>query len=175
MSLILFGEYGDSGTLPLKESNKSNKFERNQLDEFSFSEMLSLGDLCKVRIWHDNKGQGSGRGGLGCFHLREQQTQDRLKAESPALLQAGKITWIFYPDPVSQLPCLATQVTLAAGAASAAAGPQLSLGLQPPLQHQGCLPLSRATQPGVPTLTESGQHLSHRPAWHSQGSFMFSA
>lgn len=74
VSLILFGEYGDSGTLPLKESNKSNKFERNQMDEFSFSEMLSLGDLCKVRIWHDNKGQGNGRGGLGCFHLREQQT-----------------------------------------------------------------------------------------------------
>ncbi|RLV99983.1 hypothetical protein DV515_00009258, partial [Chloebia gouldiae] len=63
VSLILFGEYGDSGTLPLKESNKSNKFERNQMDEFSFSEMLSLGDLCKVRIWHDNKGQGSDRGG----------------------------------------------------------------------------------------------------------------
>uniref|UniRef100_A0A8C3USI3 Lipoxygenase homology domains 1 n=1 Tax=Catharus ustulatus TaxID=91951 RepID=A0A8C3USI3_CATUS len=60
VSLILFGEYGDSGTLPLKESNKSNKFERNQLDEFSFSEMLSLGDLCKVRIWHDNKGIAPG-------------------------------------------------------------------------------------------------------------------
>ncbi|NWV97363.1 LOXH1 protein, partial [Machaerirhynchus nigripectus] len=60
VSLILFGEYGDSGTLPLKESNKSNKFERNQMDEFSFSEMLSLGDLCKVRIWHDNKGIAPG-------------------------------------------------------------------------------------------------------------------
>ncbi|NXR66223.1 LOXH1 protein, partial [Rhadina sibilatrix] len=60
VSLILFGEYGDSGILPLKESNKSNKFERNQMDEFSFSEMLSLGDLCKVRIWHDNKGIAPG-------------------------------------------------------------------------------------------------------------------
>ncbi|XP_062369972.1 lipoxygenase homology domain-containing protein 1 [Cinclus cinclus] len=60
VSLILFGEYGDSGTLPLKESSKSNKFERNQMDEFSFSEMLSLGDLCKVRIWHDNKGIAPG-------------------------------------------------------------------------------------------------------------------
>lgn len=58
VSLILFGENGDSGTLALKESNKSNKFERNQMDEFNFSDMLSLGDLCKVRIWHDNKGQG---------------------------------------------------------------------------------------------------------------------
>lgn len=58
VSLILFGENGDSGTLALKESNKSNKFERNQMDEFNFPDMLSLGDLCKVRIWHDNKGQG---------------------------------------------------------------------------------------------------------------------
>ncbi|XP_074669791.1 lipoxygenase homology domain-containing protein 1 [Strix aluco] len=60
VSLILFGENGDSGTLALKESNKSNKFERNQMDEFNFSDMLSLGDLCKVRIWHDNKGIAPG-------------------------------------------------------------------------------------------------------------------
>lgn len=97
VSLILFGEYGDSGTLPLKESNKSNKFERNQMDEFSFSEMLSLGDLCKVRIWHDNKGQSNDRGGgrvRDVFTWANTQTQDRLKAEFPALLQAGKVTWI---------------------------------------------------------------------------------
>ncbi|NXF11356.1 LOXH1 protein, partial [Smithornis capensis] len=60
VSLILFGEYGDSGILALKESNKSNKFERNQMDEFSFLDMLSLGDLCKVRVWHDNKGIAPG-------------------------------------------------------------------------------------------------------------------
>ncbi|XP_068279481.1 lipoxygenase homology domain-containing protein 1 [Nyctibius grandis] len=60
VSLILFGENGDSGTLALKESNKSNKFERNQMDEFNFPDMLSLGDLCKVRIWHDNKGIAPG-------------------------------------------------------------------------------------------------------------------
>ncbi|XP_059690106.1 lipoxygenase homology domain-containing protein 1 [Gavia stellata] len=60
VSLILFGENGDSGTLALKESNKSNKFERNQMDEFNFLDMLSLGDLCKVRIWHDNKGIAPG-------------------------------------------------------------------------------------------------------------------
>nr|XP_009664467.1 PREDICTED: lipoxygenase homology domain-containing protein 1 [Struthio camelus australis] len=60
VSLILFGENGDSGTLALKESNKSNKFERNQMDEFTFPDMLSLGDLCKVRIWHDNKGIAPG-------------------------------------------------------------------------------------------------------------------
>ncbi|KAM6289832.1 lipoxygenase homology domain-containing protein 1 [Aegotheles albertisi] len=60
VSLILFGENGDTGTLALKESNKSNKFERNQMDEFHFEDMLSLGDLCKVRIWHDNKGIAPG-------------------------------------------------------------------------------------------------------------------
>uniref|UniRef100_A0A8C6YX29 Lipoxygenase homology PLAT domains 1 n=1 Tax=Nothoprocta perdicaria TaxID=30464 RepID=A0A8C6YX29_NOTPE len=60
VSLILFGENGDSGILALKESNKSNKFERNQMDEFTFTDMLSLGELCKVRIWHDNKGIAPG-------------------------------------------------------------------------------------------------------------------
>ncbi|XP_029436484.1 lipoxygenase homology domain-containing protein 1 [Rhinatrema bivittatum] len=58
--LIIFGENGDSGTLALKESDHSNKFERNQLDVFKFPDMLSLGDLCKVRVWHDNKGIGPG-------------------------------------------------------------------------------------------------------------------
>ena len=97
MSLILFGENGDSGTLALKESNKSNKFERNQMDEFNFSDMLSLGDLCKVRIWHDNKGQGGELGGVGevriTFSLEETHpplwTWGRLRALFPALLQAG--------------------------------------------------------------------------------------
>ncbi|XP_019387226.1 PREDICTED: lipoxygenase homology domain-containing protein 1 [Crocodylus porosus] len=58
--LIIFGENGDTGTLPLKESNKSNKFERNQMDIFEFNDMLSLGELCKVRVWHDNKGIAPG-------------------------------------------------------------------------------------------------------------------
>lgn len=97
VSLILFGENGDSGTLALKESNKSNKFERNQMDEFNFLDMLSLGDLCKVRIWHDNKGQGSDLGGVGeagtTFSLEETHLLPwrwgRLRALFPALLQAG--------------------------------------------------------------------------------------
>lgn len=97
VSLILFGENGDSGTLALKESNKSNKFERNQMDEFNFSDMLSLGDLCKVRIWHDNKGQGSDLGGVGeagtTFSLEETHLlpwrRGRLRALFPVLLQAG--------------------------------------------------------------------------------------
>uniref|UniRef100_A0A3Q1FQV9 Lipoxygenase homology PLAT domains 1a n=1 Tax=Acanthochromis polyacanthus TaxID=80966 RepID=A0A3Q1FQV9_9TELE len=52
--IIVFGENGDTGTLALKECNKSNKFERKQVDTFRFSDILSLGDLSKVRVWHDN-------------------------------------------------------------------------------------------------------------------------
>ena len=55
--ITIFGENGDSGTLPLKESNRSNKFERKQVDTFHVSDILSLGELSKVRVWHDNSGQ----------------------------------------------------------------------------------------------------------------------
>ncbi|KAM4746369.1 lipoxygenase homology domain-containing protein 1 [Anableps anableps] len=58
--LIVFGEYGDTGTLPLKESTNRNKFERKMKDVFRFPEMLSLGELSKVRVWHDNKGPAPG-------------------------------------------------------------------------------------------------------------------
>ncbi|XP_059845764.1 lipoxygenase homology domain-containing protein 1 [Hypanus sabinus] len=58
--LIIFGENGDTGTLALKQSNNSNKFERKALDVFKFVDMLSLGNLSKVRIWHDNKGPAAG-------------------------------------------------------------------------------------------------------------------
>lgn len=55
--MVIFGENGDSGTLALKQSNNSNKFEKNQMDNFRFPDMLSLGDLSKVRVWHDNSGE----------------------------------------------------------------------------------------------------------------------
>uniref|UniRef100_A0A803U0L0 Lipoxygenase homology PLAT domains 1 n=1 Tax=Anolis carolinensis TaxID=28377 RepID=A0A803U0L0_ANOCA len=58
--LMIFGEYGDTGILPLKQSNRSNKFERDRLDVFDFPDVLCLGDLCKVRVWHDNKGIAPG-------------------------------------------------------------------------------------------------------------------
>lgn len=54
--IIIFGENGDSGTLLLKECSKSNKFERKQVDTFRFSDILSLGELSKVRVWHNNSG-----------------------------------------------------------------------------------------------------------------------
>ncbi|XP_061116516.1 lipoxygenase homology domain-containing protein 1 [Conger conger] len=60
VSLILFGENGDTGTMALKVSGNTNKFERKQLDVFRFPEMLSLGELSKLRVWHDNKGLAAG-------------------------------------------------------------------------------------------------------------------
>ncbi|TNM89906.1 hypothetical protein fugu_004140 [Takifugu bimaculatus] len=60
VSLIVFGEYGDTGTLPLKTSTNRNKFERKTKDVFRFPDLLSLGELSKVRVWHDNKGPAPG-------------------------------------------------------------------------------------------------------------------
>ncbi|XP_028828916.1 lipoxygenase homology domain-containing protein 1 isoform X1 [Denticeps clupeoides] len=58
--LVIFGENGDSGTLALRDSNNRNKFERKQVDTFRFSDTLSLGELSKIRLWHDNTGPASG-------------------------------------------------------------------------------------------------------------------
>nr|XP_015194523.1 PREDICTED: lipoxygenase homology domain-containing protein 1 isoform X1 [Lepisosteus oculatus] len=70
--LIIFGENGDTGTIALKESNKRNKFERKQTDVFKFPDMLSLGELSKIRVWHDNKGAGAG------WHLEFIDVQDEV-------------------------------------------------------------------------------------------------
>ncbi|XP_063957148.1 lipoxygenase homology domain-containing protein 1-like [Lytechinus pictus] len=60
VSMVLFGQNGASDELKLKESQTHrDKFERNQEDIFVFS-MLSLGDLIKLRIWHDNAGLKAG-------------------------------------------------------------------------------------------------------------------
>lgn len=32
------------------------------MDIFEFNDMLSLGELCKVRVWHDNKGKTNASG-----------------------------------------------------------------------------------------------------------------
>ncbi|MEQ2162909.1 hypothetical protein GOODEAATRI_024831 [Goodea atripinnis] len=68
--VIVFGENGDTGTLALKESSKSNKFERKQVDIFRFPDILSLGDLSKVRVWHDNTGIAPG------WHLEHIDVKD---------------------------------------------------------------------------------------------------
>uniref|UniRef100_A0A3B3YF21 PLAT domain-containing protein n=1 Tax=Poecilia mexicana TaxID=48701 RepID=A0A3B3YF21_9TELE len=68
--VIVFGENGDTGTLALKDSTKSNKFERKQVDMFRFPDILSLGDLSKVRVWHDNTGIAPG------WHLEHIDVKD---------------------------------------------------------------------------------------------------
>ena len=58
MSIILHGDTGDSGTLELKNSENMNKFERNSTDTFQF-ELLPLGTIRRVRIWHDDSAMSS--------------------------------------------------------------------------------------------------------------------
>ncbi|XP_062503862.1 lipoxygenase homology domain-containing protein 1-like isoform X2 [Corticium candelabrum] len=58
--IVLFGENGDSGEMQLTKSDTHrNKFERNQTDIFHYDNLLSLGELTKIRIWHDNSGLGA--------------------------------------------------------------------------------------------------------------------
>ncbi|KAM7368820.1 hypothetical protein PAMP_013127 [Pampus punctatissimus] len=70
--IIIFGENGDTGTLALKECNKSNKFERKQSDTFRFSDIFSMGELSKVRVWHDNTGPSPG------WHLEYIDVKDEI-------------------------------------------------------------------------------------------------
>ncbi|XP_040840655.1 lipoxygenase homology domain-containing protein 1 isoform X3 [Ochotona curzoniae] len=74
--IIIFGENGDSGTLALKQSANWNKFERNNTDTFNFTDMLSLGHLCKLRVWHDNKGIFPG------WHLSYVDVKDNSRDET---------------------------------------------------------------------------------------------
>ena len=56
--IVLFGEYGDSGELHLKDSETNRSpFETNQTDVFTVADVLDLGRLVKLRVWHDNKGE----------------------------------------------------------------------------------------------------------------------
>ncbi|KAI7798290.1 putative lipoxygenase homology domain-containing protein 1-like [Triplophysa rosa] len=74
--LMVFGENGDTGTLALKESSNRNKFERKQVDVFRFLDVFSLGELSKVRVWHDNKGPAPG------WHLEYIDVKDELLNET---------------------------------------------------------------------------------------------
>uniref|UniRef100_A0A8C9SD10 Lipoxygenase homology PLAT domains 1 n=1 Tax=Scleropages formosus TaxID=113540 RepID=A0A8C9SD10_SCLFO len=68
----MFGENGDTGPVALKESGNTNKFERKQTDVFHFADILSLGEMCKIRIWHDNKGLAPG------WHLEYIEVSDEI-------------------------------------------------------------------------------------------------
>ncbi|CAF3698383.1 unnamed protein product [Rotaria sp. Silwood1] len=53
--IIISGQNGDSQQLELKNSSTyKNKFERNHEDIFTFENMSNLGQLNKIRIWHDD-------------------------------------------------------------------------------------------------------------------------
>ncbi len=52
VSVQIYGEDGQSDIIPL--GNKSDNFERNQVDEFKL-EFFDIGVLRKLRVWHDNK------------------------------------------------------------------------------------------------------------------------
>ena len=55
--LKLFGEYGNSDQLQLRQSEtKRKKFQPGQVDLFTFREQPWLGKLSKLRVWHDNDG-----------------------------------------------------------------------------------------------------------------------
>ncbi|KAL8614278.1 hypothetical protein ACOMHN_007616 [Nucella lapillus] len=71
VSLILFGVNGDSGELPLKQSETNKRpFDSGQLDVFTIKGVLSLGGLSKLRVWHDNKGFGAS------WHLSSIEVED---------------------------------------------------------------------------------------------------
>jgi len=56
--VVLFGEYGDSDEIHLKESETNRKpFKNGQTDVFTASNVLDLGRLIKLRVWHNNKGK----------------------------------------------------------------------------------------------------------------------
>ncbi|ESO97796.1 hypothetical protein LOTGIDRAFT_208950 [Lottia gigantea] len=58
--IVMFGTNGDSGDIHLKKPEGGRSpFDNNQLDEFILNDILSVGELSKVRVWHDNKGFGS--------------------------------------------------------------------------------------------------------------------
>jgi hypothetical protein len=78
--VTLFGENGDSGEIELKKSETNfNKFERNQTDIFSFKDILSLGELIKLRIRHDNTGSFIGN---SHWHLEHVKVEDVNKGRS---------------------------------------------------------------------------------------------
>ncbi|XP_052229243.1 lipoxygenase homology domain-containing protein 1-like isoform X2 [Dreissena polymorpha] len=69
--VILFGDNGDSGEIHLKKSETyKDPFENNQVDVFTINNILSLGELSKCRVWHDNKGLGA------AWHLAYIEVED---------------------------------------------------------------------------------------------------
>ena len=72
--VTIFGENGDTGELKLNKSETfMNKFERKNTDVFTFKNILSLGELSKLRIWHDDSGALIGH---ASWHLESVKVED---------------------------------------------------------------------------------------------------
>lgn len=72
--MTLFGEHGDSGELRLDKSETNfDKFERKRTDVFTFKNLLSLGELTKLRVWHDDSGSLIGH---ASWHLEYIKVED---------------------------------------------------------------------------------------------------
>ena len=57
VNIKLFGEFGNSEQLGLRQSEtKRKKFLPGQVDVFTFRDQPWLGKLSRIRVWHDNEG-----------------------------------------------------------------------------------------------------------------------
>ncbi|XP_075255415.1 lipoxygenase homology domain-containing protein 1-like isoform X2 [Convolutriloba macropyga] len=75
--LTLFGSNGDSDEIQLSSSRTyTDKFERNHTDEFEWNNILSLGDLFKARIRHDNSALNPS------WHLHSIEVEDKGSSQS---------------------------------------------------------------------------------------------
>ena len=57
LNCLQIGELEDSGVRRLKDS-KRYCFQRSSSDTFIMTTSGCLGNLCYIRLWHDNKGGG---------------------------------------------------------------------------------------------------------------------
>ncbi|XP_064633987.1 lipoxygenase homology domain-containing protein 1-like isoform X3 [Lineus longissimus] len=83
--VVIFGENGDSGEIHLAKSETfKSPFENNQLDVFTYKGLLSLGELSKLRVWHDNKGIGA------AWHLNYIEVEDLGKRDKKFMFPCNK-------------------------------------------------------------------------------------
>ncbi|XP_033751254.1 lipoxygenase homology domain-containing protein 1-like isoform X2 [Pecten maximus] len=69
--ITLFGANGDTGEIHLAKSETyKDPFENNQIDVFTIQKILSVGELSKCRVWHDNSGFGA------AWHLAYIEVED---------------------------------------------------------------------------------------------------
>ena len=90
-SLLLLGQYGDSGELELKKSSThSNKFERKNEDVFTFDNQLSLGELTKLRIRQDDSSMFKSSWHLEYVLVEDTQTGQSFKFPCDKWLSSKK-------------------------------------------------------------------------------------